>query len=138
MAFIHRIPVRFADVDYARVLYYPRFFDYCHRTFEDFFHSEGLPYDALIQGQNLGFPTVHAEADFRSPLRFGETARIELSVTKVGVRSVHCRYRFYAGESATLAAEIRIVSACISISGFTGVDTPASLRALFERHLERT
>ncbi len=135
MAFINRVPVRFPDVDYARVLYFPRFFDYCHRTFEDLFQSEGLPYAKLIQEQNLGFPTVHSEADFRAPLKFGDVARIELEVLTLGERSVTCRHRLFVEATGVLSAEVKIVSACIDIKAFRGTDIPEHLRQLFGRYL---
>ena len=35
--FSHTFPVRFADVDHAGIVYYPRFFHYFHAAFEEFF-----------------------------------------------------------------------------------------------------
>ena len=37
MPFIARIPVRFGDVDYARIVYYPRLLHLLHVAFEELF-----------------------------------------------------------------------------------------------------
>src|SRR5262249_60482134 len=48
MPYRSRHPVRFGDVDHAGIVYYPQFFIYFHEAFEDFFNSNGLPYDQLL------------------------------------------------------------------------------------------
>ena len=65
-------PVRFADVDAAGIVYYPRLLDYCHLTFEDFFEGAGeRSYSSWIREARIGFPTVHLEVDFRRPVEYG-------------------------------------------------------------------
>lgn len=135
MAFVRRLPVRFADVDYARVVYYPRFFDFTHQVFEDFFEAEvKVSYRALLQDRGIGFPTVHAEADFRAPLRFGDVARIELATTKVGGRSLTCRYQFFKGDEAPLCAQLTVVTAAIDMKQFSPTDLPSDVAQAFARH----
>jgi 4-hydroxybenzoyl-CoA thioesterase len=130
--FVREIPVRFPDVDFARVVYYPRFFDYCHRVFEDFFADEvKVPYPQMLQQRKVGYPSVHAEANFSAPLRFGDTARIEMTTVKVGQSSITMRYRVLNG--AALCAELEIVSASIDMDKFVGVPVPDDVRAAFER-----
>jgi 4-hydroxybenzoyl-CoA thioesterase len=132
VAFVREIPVRFPDVDYARVVYYPRFFDYCHRVFEDFFDVElGIPYAQMLERRKIGYPSVHAQADFQLPLRFGDTAHIEMTTVKVGKASITSRYRVSNGSA--LCAELEIVTATIDLDKFTGVPVPDDVRAAFER-----
>jgi 4-hydroxybenzoyl-CoA thioesterase len=132
--FVRELPVRFPDVDFARVVYYPRFFDYTHQVFEDFFAMElGVPYARMLQERKIGFPSVHCEADFKSPLRFGDVVRIELSTDAVGERSITSRYRFSV--RGTPCAELKVVTATIDLERFTGVKVPDDVRAAFERFL---
>ena len=133
--FVHRIPVLFPDVDWARVLYFPRYFDYAHRTFEAFWDQSGMPYVDLVTKQHLGFPTVHCEADFKAPLRFGETARVELQLTRVSMRSATCAYKMYRNDSAELCTALTIVVACTHIEQFKSVEIPAALRDVLSKHL---
>jgi 4-hydroxybenzoyl-CoA thioesterase len=136
MAFTHRFPVRFEDVDYARIVYYPRLFQYCHWTFEAFFPQEaGLTYAQLLEKRKIGFPTVHARADFLSPLRFGDECRAVLQTARLGSKSVTNVYRLYAGEAKSPSAELEIVTVAIDMDSFQAVELPEDLRAAFLKHL---
>jgi 4-hydroxybenzoyl-CoA thioesterase len=130
--FVRELPVRFPDVDFARVVYYPRFFDFCHQVFEDFFAAEvGVPYAHMLQQRKVGYPSVHASADFKFPLRFGDVVRIEMTTDSVGERSITSRYRFFL--QSTLCAELKVVTAPIDLERFTGMKVPDDVRAAFER-----
>jgi YbgC/YbaW family acyl-CoA thioester hydrolase len=130
--FTRDIVVRFPEVDFARVVYYPRFFDYCHQVFEDFFALElGVPYAQMLQQRKVGYPSVHAQADFTAPLRFGDQARIEMTTVKVGQSSITMRYRVL--KDGALCAELEVVSASIDMDTFKGVPVPDDVRKAFER-----
>ncbi|HZN93985.1 MAG TPA: thioesterase family protein [Myxococcales bacterium] len=135
MAFTHRFPVRFEDVDYARIVYYPRLFQYCHWSFEAFFPQEaGLTYAQLLEKRKIGFPTVHARADFLSPLRFGDECRAVLQTARLGAKSVTNAYQLFAGESKTASAELEIVTVAVNMDSFQAIDIPEDLRAAFLKH----
>jgi 4-hydroxybenzoyl-CoA thioesterase len=134
MPFVRELTVRFPDVDFARVVYYPRFFDYCHRVFEDFFAAEvGMPYARMLTERKLGYPSVHASADFSWPLRFGDTVHIEMTTEAIGKKSITSRYRM--STKATRCAELKVVTAVVDLERFVGVEVPADVRAAFERFL---
>ena len=135
MAYVQRLTVRFNDVDFARIVYYPRLFAYCHAVFEDFFAAEaGVSYSDVLQKRRIGFPVVGAKADFKSPLRFGDICRIVMEATHLGKRSLGCRYRLYLGESDRLCAEIEVTSAIVSMDDLSPVELPPDFRALLEKH----
>jgi len=136
MAFTHRFPVRFEDVDYARIVYYPRLFQYCHWTFESFFASEaGISYAQLLEKRKVGFPTVHAEADFVSPLRFGDEVRAVMQTARLGTKSITNVYQLYAGETKKPCAELEIVTVAIHMDTFQALQLPEDLRAAFLKHM---
>lgn len=138
MAFTYRFPVRFEDVDYARIVYYPRLFQYCHWTFETFFAEEaGLTYATLLEKRKVGFPTVHAKADFLSPLRFGDECRAVMETARLGTQSVTNVYHLHAGDSKKPAAEVEIVTVAVQMDTFQPVMLPDDLRAAFLRHAVR-
>lgn len=135
MTFVSRQPVRFADIDRAGIVYYPRFFDFWHRTLEDFFNEDvGIPYHQLIDQRRVGLPIVHVEADFRRPLGHGDVVSIELSFDRVGDRSVTIRYRMVR-PVGDVAAEGTIVHACVHMDTFKPVSVPEDVRAAFARHM---
>lgn len=135
MGYERRIPVRFPDVDFARVVYYPRFFDYCHQVMEDFFGDElQVPYAEMLGRRKVGFPSVHAEADFSAPLRFGDTARIVLESTRVGQGSASLRFTIFRGDTSEQVAVVKVVVASIHMDTFSAVPMPEDVKQAFERH----
>jgi 4-hydroxybenzoyl-CoA thioesterase len=133
MAFRTQIRVRFGDVDHAGIVYYPQFFIYFHEAFEDFFDDAGYRYDKLLDGRRIGFPTVHIETDYASPLRYGDALDVELTVPRVGARSADFRYVGYRHADGKQAVAARITCACVNLDSFSAVDVPEDLRALFAR-----
>ncbi|HME89831.1 MAG TPA: thioesterase family protein, partial [Myxococcaceae bacterium] len=136
MAYVQRITVRFNEVDYARIVYYPRLFSYCHWVFEDFFGRElGIPYAEVLTKRRVGFPVVSAKADFRSPLRFGDICRVEMEAAQIGRKSLTTRYRLYQGESDLLCAVVEVVAACIDMDSFRATELPDYVRQAFVKLL---
>lgn len=136
MAFTARHPVRFADIDWARVVYFARYFDLAHRTFEDFFNEHAkLPYGEVLTARSLGFPIVHSDADFFAPLRLGDTARVVMEIAALSRRSVTSRFTVYRSESDERCAVIVLKQAAIDTATFKGTEFPADVHALFAAHL---
>lgn len=134
MAFESRIRVRFGDEDHAQIVYYPRFFHFFHCAFEDFFDEQGFPYRACLDEDRVGWPAVHAEADFESPVQFGQTLRTVVEVTRIGNKSATFSFAAYREDEA-LACKGLVTVACIDMQTFQGQPIPDKYRALFERHL---
>jgi 4-hydroxybenzoyl-CoA thioesterase len=138
MAYVQNLRVRFEEVDFARIVYFPRLFGYCHSVFEDFFEKEvGLTYADMLIKRHVGFPAVRAEGDFKSPLRFGDLCRVVMETTYLGRRSVTCGYHLYLAEKETLCAEMEIVSVVIDMDKFQSRDIPEDVSAAFLRHLAK-
>lgn len=132
MTFRTSLKVRFSDEDHARIVYYPRFFHFFHVAFEDFFENEGVPYRACLDS-GIGWPAVHAEADFECPVRFGDLLEIELGVARLGRSSATFAYRgTVAGRAAVRG---KVVVACVDMATMQARPIPAEYRAMFEKHL---
>lgn len=135
--FVYRAPVRFADVDHAGIVYYPRFFHFFHVAFEEFFRERmgARAYVELLDEQRIGLPAVNASCNYLSPLRFGDEFDVALRVVRLGARSVTFGYRVWRvaddGEPV-LAAEGENVCAIVDLSEFRAVAMPETLRALLE------
>jgi len=127
-------PIRFGEIDHARVVYYPRFYHIFHRAFENWFDEAlGLRYAEIVGPRNMGFPSVHVETDFLKPLRYGERVRIEIDLTKIGTRSITCSYKAYRLPDGELAARASITTVCIDNDSFKAVHIPDDIRERFER-----
>lgn len=134
MAFTTTLKVRFGDEDHARIVYYPRFFHFFHVAFEDFFDHQGIPYRTCLD-EGVGWPAVHAEADFRRPLRFGDELSIEVSISRIGRTSATFEYvGTRVGDDAP-AVVGRVVVACLDMKTYRARSIPPKYRALFLRHV---
>jgi 4-hydroxybenzoyl-CoA thioesterase len=130
VAFVCSIPVRFADVDHAGIVYYPRFFHYFHVAFEELFRVRMGPraYVELLDRDRVGFPAVHAEADYKAPLRFGDTAEVAVSVARLGATSITFRYRVRRDEVECAVGTV--VCAVVDLDAFAARPVPPAIRDL--------
>jgi 4-hydroxybenzoyl-CoA thioesterase len=126
------VRVRFGDEDHAQIVYYPRFFNFFHIAFEDFFNDQGFPYQKVLDEEGIGFPTVRVETDFRRTLRFGDVFEVEVGVERVGRTSA--TFRYVGRKDGEVAAEARMTVVCIDMKRWEPVPIPDVYRALFEKH----
>ena len=127
------LPVRFGHVDYAGIMFYPRFFDNFHTAMEDMFGDRlGTPYMTLLKERRIGFPTVHLETDFRKPFEFGDPMRLVVDVTKIGRSSTTLRYRGYNGDEAEPSVECHGTVVAIDLDTFETLEFPPDIRKVLE------
>ena len=128
-------PVRFADVDAAGIVYYPRLLDYCHVTFEEFFEGAGdRSYSSWIREARIGFPTVHLEVDFHRMVEYGRPLWMTAAIARIGDRSVVFRFTGEL-EDGTVAFEAEITKVCAGMDTGRPEPIPAELRTLFGAYL---
>jgi 4-hydroxybenzoyl-CoA thioesterase len=131
--FVFTTPVRFADVDHAGIVYYPRYFHYFHMTFEELWRQRlgARAYVELLDRDHIGFPAVHAECDFKAPLRFGDDAQVELSVAKLGGSSIHFHYRVLRKSTPELESVVcatgKVICAVVDLQSFKAVASPTKV-----------
>jgi 4-hydroxybenzoyl-CoA thioesterase len=128
------IPVRFGDVDHAKIVYYPRYFHFCHVAMEEMFAKAiGVPYHEVIGKDRLGFPAVHIESDFGKIVGFGETLRMEVGVERIGKSSVVFRYAGYRSSDGAKAFTASITTVAVDMDRFESIPIPAKYRSALER-----
>ena len=127
------LPVRFGQVDYAGIMFYPRFFENFHTVFEDMFSSKlGVPYMSILKERRIGFPTVRIETDFHKPFRFGEPMRLVLDVMKSGRSSITFRYRGYNGDATEPSVEAIGTVVVIDLDTFEALPIPEDIQAVLD------
>jgi 4-hydroxybenzoyl-CoA thioesterase len=134
MAAVRTHAVRFEEIDAAGLVFFARFFFWCHESMELFFAPIAGGYVDLITRRRVGFPAVHAEADWKSPLRYGDVTRIETSVAKIGTTSVTFRFVFTNDKSGAHVATIDQVVTCVDLDTVKKLALPDDCRALLEAH----
>ncbi|MEM1451229.1 MAG: thioesterase family protein [Planctomycetota bacterium] len=129
------IQVRFGHVDPAGIAYFPRIFDYVHDVFEGLWEEHvGMRYYTLLLERQVGFPLVHSDVDFHSPLRFGDRPVVSVTCFRLGRSSLGLRYRFRIGDRLHL--EARMVTVCTNTDTMEPIEIPDEFRRRFELILE--
>jgi len=134
MRFRSRVRIRFGDEDHAGIVYYPRFFDFFHQVFEDFFEEHDLPYRQVLDVDRIGWPAVHATCDWRRPVRFGDVLVVDMTTKRLGNKSATFAYRGHleGQPEDQIHVEAEITVACIDMDSFRGTPIPDKYRRLFE------
>ena len=110
--------IRLQDVDAAGIVFFPKFLEYCHDAYFEFLEQEGLDLAAGISSGPYILPLVHAEADFRAPLRFGDEVEVIVATAVAGQSSYTVRYLVRKRAGQTLCCEASTVHAAIERTTF--------------------
>lgn len=129
---VYERPIRFEDVDAAGIVFFAKFFHYAHEALEALFDGA---YADIVVNRRIGFPVVHVASDFHSPVRYGDTVRIETGVSKIGTTSVTFRHTFSNKKTGALVATVDHVAVTSRLDTLTKLPLPEDVRAILEKHL---
>ncbi|KAA6186026.1 acyl-CoA thioesterase [Thiohalocapsa marina] len=110
-AYEHPFRVALHDTDAAGVLFFAHLFRRAHDAYEAWMASLGFPLPEMIREGRIALPLVHAEADYRRPLRHGDGVQVEISIAALETSRFSIDYRFQTEQGT--AATARTVHACI-------------------------
>jgi 4-hydroxybenzoyl-CoA thioesterase len=92
-AFTKSEKIRFKHVDYAGIVFYPRFLEMLNDLVEDWF-EEALDRPFSKIHETNGIPTVDLKVQFKKAARLGEVLTKSLWVIRLGGASVTCGFQF--------------------------------------------
>jgi 4-hydroxybenzoyl-CoA thioesterase len=106
--------IRFQHIDYAGIVFYPRFLDMLNGLVEDWF-EEVLHLPFAEMHKTHGIPTVDLKVQFKKPARLGETLTKKLWVKELGSSSILCGFSFENAQGQTcLEGEVTLVHVAIA------------------------
>ena len=82
--------VEFSETDMAGIMHYSNYFRFMETSEHAFFRSLGT---SIMDG-TVGWPRVHAECDFKMPLRFEDEVEIHLLVSEKKSKSLSYLFKF--------------------------------------------
>lgn len=129
MSFRFRLPIRLRHTDAAGVLFFAEQLVLVHETYEAFMDAQGFSIREILQKRDYALPILHAETDFRQPLRVGDEVEIELLAERIGDTSFTLKHRVH--HESRIVGQGKTVHACIDPK--SGQKTPlpeALVRAL--------
>jgi acyl-CoA thioester hydrolase len=121
--------VRWADVDAAGRIYYPRIFDYAGEGESELLHSVGISRKELVK--TYDFPRVHAECHFKKMLELGASFTIRLWPGKLGRTSIRYNFEIFLDEEPKELAAEGSVTVVILRNG-KPAEIPAEIRSRLE------
>lgn len=128
-------PIRFEEVDAARIVFFARYLHYAHEAMEGFFASLEGGYSHLITVRETGLPAVAVKMEFHAPVRYGDSLRIETETARLGNRSAALRYRMFRLHDGQPAATVEHTIVLTNLTTMKSMDMPADVRAVFAQHL---
>lgn len=127
MTFVSRQRVRFAHVDAAGIVFYPRYFEMLNACLEDYFsEAVGIDFARIHLDRRLGLPTVRLETEFVAPSRLGDQLDFALTVERVGRSSLEISVDVRSG--GTPRFTVRAVIVCTDLDSGRSVAWPADMR----------
>jgi|ADGO01.1.fsa_nt_gi 4-hydroxybenzoyl-CoA thioesterase len=127
MTFTTQVQVRFAHVDAAGIVFYPRYFEMLNGAVEDWFASLGFSFNAMHLHMRIGVPTVKLECEFLAPSELGDVLCISIVPTRLGNTS--CAVDYVIRGSGVERVRASGVLVCVNLDTRTSMPWPEKLRA---------
>ena len=119
--------VLFQEVDAAGIVFFARFFEWFHDAYAALLAERGIRFEKVFAEAAWGLPLVHAEADYKEPLGFAASFRVDVEAVAVGDTSLTVTYAIRAG--GKVHAVGKTVHVCIDRKTFRAIPVPAELRS---------
>jgi 4-hydroxybenzoyl-CoA thioesterase len=105
--------IRFKHVDYAGIVFYPRFLEMLNDLVEDWF-EEALERPFSKMHETNGIPTVDLKVKFKNAARIGEILTKSLWVKELKNSSIICGFQFINQQAKiVLEGEVTLVNVAI-------------------------
>jgi 1,4-dihydroxy-2-naphthoyl-CoA hydrolase len=122
--------VRFQDIDAAGIIFFAKVFEFFHDAYVECLEHHGVSLAAVLASGSWIAPIVHAESDYKSPLRFGERVTVALSGAELRERSMTIEYTIQSAERLCVTGKTAHVF--IERASLRPCPIPAEIRAIFE------
>ncbi len=118
--------VEFRDTDAAGIVHFSAFFVYMEQAEHELLRSLGLSVAAHDGEGEIGWPRISASCEFLSPARFEELLDVQVTVDRLGRKSI--TYAFSFTRDGTAIARGSMTSVCCRLRpghAPQGIEIPA-------------
>ena len=125
--------VEFSDTDMAGIVHFANFFLWIEHVEQEFLRSIGLSVSMTWEGERIGFPRVSVGCDYLSPVTFEDVMDVEVSIIKIGIKSIS--YEFAFSKAGTPVAKATLTTCCVGKTAdrkLAGIPIPATFRTRLE------
>jgi YbgC/YbaW family acyl-CoA thioester hydrolase len=108
--------VEFSETDMAGIMHFSNFFRFMETAEHGFYRSLGFSVVMPETDPRLGWPRVHAECDYKKPLRFEDQVEIHLLVKEKRSKSVTFAFLFRKLNSSPVVEVARGVLTIVCVA----------------------
>lgn len=129
------ITVEWGDCDPAGIVFYPNYFRWFNQAAHALFGAAGMPFHEMIGEQGIaGVPMLDTQANFKAPVRFGETITLTSWIEEWRNKSFVIAHEVY--KDGQLCAEGRDIRAWVvydqsAPNGIKAVTIPDDVKRRF-------
>ena len=131
--FTFKTTIRMGDTDAAGILYFVNQFRIAHEGFEHFLDTIGLGVAHMLEKTDYRFPIVHAESDYKLPLKVGDPLTVCMTADRVGHSSVSLLFRMFNRHDKEVGT-VKIVHVAVDKKTWKKRPLPLELKDAFELH----
>ena len=128
--------VQFADTDMAGIVHFATIFRYMEEAEHAFYRSLQIPIHPRGKEGSIGWPRVHAECDYKRPIRFEEMLDIYLTVAEIKEKAVCYEFTICKLKLPEVKEEVAVGKLVVVCSTYNenekklkSIPIPPSLRA---------
>lgn len=128
--FVCQRRVEFCDTDMAGMMHFSNFFRFMEFAEQEFRRTRGLSVNWVEGAGHFGFPRVSAACDYMIPARFEQVLEIQVTVSKLGSKSVTFGFEFRHQGTVIATGEMTSVCCLVGTGGaIEAVAIPDAIRA---------
>lgn len=128
-----RLPVQWADIDIAGVMYFAAYQRFVERAEMEFFRELGYPYDTLFERYDMWLPRVKVESEYHAPAHMDDWLKMRTWIQRVGASSIRWQTQVHNERTGKVGAVFHLTVACVDRTRFKSRPLPHEVRqALLE------
>lgn len=108
-----RLPVQWADVDIAGIMYFAAYWRFAEYAEMEMFRELGFPYNTVFDDLDFWLPRVRAEAEYHASALMGDILRMRTHIEKVGASSVRWKTVLFNDSTGVASAVMTLTVACM-------------------------
>jgi acyl-CoA thioester hydrolase len=124
---LHR--VQFCETDMAGIVHFANYFRMMEEVEHAYFRSLGFSISMQHNGMHIGWPRVSSSCEFTQPVHFEDELELQLSVVRVGDKSLSYEVAFMRGSTQVALGKSTSVCCALENGKMKSVSIPAELRA---------
>lgn len=122
--------VNIHDTDAAGIVYFANVLRIAHTAYEDYLTTTKYSFGQMVADGKYMLPIVHAEADYKRPMKCGDVLLIRVSNGRVGEHSFVLNYRL-EDEEGEVYATVQTVHVCVDQKTFKKTPLPGHFKEIF-------